>query len=262
MICSFRSCSACCATLLRQTMPLLAVNASSLPLSPPPSQPAPTADLHAGVGTIGLSLAATRAPRWVEFVEVNGQGLPPFRQSAARLRQRWRLGEAHCSYSMAGSSGEEEGPAGGGSSRPLGSRGSGSVDGASDGDECPADASRMAPPPALEYHVAAAGSDPARWCQGAEVVVLDPPRKGLEPELLHWLCSPAAANAGVRRLLYLSCGWPALKRDAAALLSSGRWRLRHAECFLFFPGSDHIETLTVWDVANGSGSSDWGLASD
>ena len=216
--------------------------------SPIPSPFRPSADLHAGVGTIGLSLAATRAPRWVEFVEINGQGLPPFQQSAARLRQRWRLGEAHCSCSMAGSSGEEEGPLGG--------------SGASGSDECPADASRMAPPPALEYNIAAAGSDPARWCQGADVVVLDPPRKGLEPELLHWLCSPAAGEAGVRRLLYLSCGWPALRRDAAALLGSGHWRLRHAECFLFFPGSDHIETLTVWDAAGSSGSSDWAFASD
>lgn len=209
----------------------------------------PFADLHAGVGTIGLSLAATRAPRWVEFVEINGQGLPLFQQSSARLRQRWRLGEAHCSCSMAGSSGEEEeGPV--------------NDSGASGSDECPADASRMAPPPALEYNVAAAGSDPARWCQGADVVVLDPPRKGLEPELLHWLCSPAAGEAGVRRLLYLSCGWPALKRDAAALLASGHWRLRHAECFLFFPGSDHIETLTVWDAAGCAGSAEWSLASD
>lgn len=233
--------------------------------SHPAYRPSPTADLHAGVGTIGLSLAATRAPRWVDFVEINGQGLPAFQLSAARLHQRWRLGEAHCSCSMAGNSSEEE-LLGGGSRRSGHSsgdgQGSGSGGEASGSEECPADASRMAPPPALEYHVAAAGSDPARWCQGAEVVVLDPPRKGLEPELLHWLCSPAAGDAGVSRLLYLSCGWPALKRDAAELLASGHWRLRHAECFLFFPGSDHIETLTVWDAAGTSGSADWALASD
>lgn len=150
-------------------------------------------DLHAGVGTIGLSLAATRQPRWVRFVEINGQGLPPFQRSAARLSS-------------------------------------------SDGDGA-----------ALEYHVAAAGSDPGRWCAGAKVVVLDPPRKGLEPELLAWLCSPAAPAAGVRRLLYLSCGFAALRRDAAAVLGSGRWRLAHAEGFLFFPGANHIETLAVFE---------------
>lgn len=168
-------------------------------------------DMHAGVGTIGLSLAATRGLRWVRFVEINGQGRPAFEHSAARLRQQ--LGAA----------------ANGGSD---GSTGSGSA----------------VEPLALEYHVAAAGSDPGRWCVGAEVVVCDPPRKGLEPELLAWLCSPAAAAAGVRRLVYLSCGWPALQHDCAALLGSGRWRLHSAEAFLFFPGADHIETLVVADL--------------
>lgn len=155
------------------------------------------ADLHAGVGTIGLSLAATCRPRWVRFVEINGHGLPPFRQSGARLRLRLlERGEA----------------------------------------------------PQLDYHVAAAGSDPGRWCHGAEVVVCDPPRKGLEAALLGWLCSPAAAAAGVRSLLYLSCGFPALQHDAAQLLGSGRWRLRHARGFAFFPGASHVETLAVFDV--------------
>ena len=173
-------------------------------------------DLHAGVGTIGLSLAATRAPHWVRCVEINGQGLRPFQQSAARLRQQWQAAAG-----------------GGGSSRSSSSS---------------TTTTSAEQPPGLEYHVAAAGSDPARWCAGAQVLVCDPPRKGLEPELLDWLCSPAAAAAGARRLLYLSCGWPALKRDCAALLASGRWRLRDAESHLFFPGTDHIETLAVFDA--------------
>lgn len=165
------------------------------------------ADLHAGVGTIGLSLAATRSPRWVRFVEINGQGLPPFERSAARLQRRL-----------------QEAPAAGGGGSVV----------------------------QLEYHVAAAGSDPARWCRGAEVAVLDPPRKGLEPALLGWLCGAGAVQAGVRRLLYLSCGFPALRRDCAALLASGRWRLAHAEAFLFFPGADHVETLCVFDAVQGA----------
>jgi hypothetical protein len=31
------------------------------------------------------------------------------------------------------------------------------------------------------------------------------------------------------------------------LLGSGRWRLAHAEAFLFFPGTDSLETLAVFD---------------
>ncbi len=180
------------------------------------------ADLHAGVGTIGLSLAATRSPRWVRFVEINGQGLPPFQRSAARL-QRQLQDAAAAQGAQAGRSS---------------SSGAGETSSSSGG--CLVE---------LEYHVAAAGSDPERWCDGAEVVVLDPPRKGLEPALLDWLCSAGASAAGVRRLVYLSCGFPALRRDCAALLASGHWRLAHAEAFLFFPGADHVETLCVFDAA-------------
>lgn len=184
-------------------------------------------DLHAGVGTIGLSLAAACSPRWVRCVEINGQGWLPFQRSAARLRQQWQAREAAAGSSSIG---------GGSSGAPSdSSSGEGSLPPRS--------------PPALEYIVAAAGADPGRWCAGAEVVVCDPPRKGLEPRLLDWLCSPAAAAIGVRRLLYLSCGYPALRRDSAALVASGRWRLAAAEAFLFFPGSDHIETLAVFDAA-------------
>lgn len=183
-------------------------------------------DLHAGVGTIGLSLAATCAPRWVRCVEINGQGRPPFQHSVAHLRQQWQAREA------AAPSGRSSDSSGSTADSSIGS-GEGSLQ----------------PPPALEYTVAAAGADPGRWCAGAEVVVCDPPRKGLEPQLLHWLCSPAAPAAGVRRLLYLSCGFPALQRDSAALVASGRWRLAAAEAFLFFPGSNHIETLAVFDAA-------------
>jgi hypothetical protein len=31
------------------------------------------------------------------------------------------------------------------------------------------------------------------------------------------------------------------------MLLSGRWKLQHAEGHVFFPGSDHIETLAVFD---------------
>ena len=40
-----------------------------------------------------------------------------------------------------------------------------------------------------------------------------------------------------------------LQRRLAALLASRRWTLRHAEAHVLFPGSDHVETLAVLDVA-------------
>lgn len=148
----------------------------------------------------------------MRFVEINPLAEGPFRHSAARL------------VATLGS--------GGGNSGGNSSSGGGSPD-----------------PTSLEYHVAAAGSDPGRWLAGAEVVVVDPPRKGLEEELLRFLCSPEALahHPGLHRVLYLSCGWPAFVRDASGLLGSGRWRLAHAEAFAFFPATNHIETLAVFD---------------
>ena len=99
--------------------------------------------------------------------------------------------------------------------------------------------------------------------------MVDPPRKGLEISLVSFLCSPLKfppqpqsrpgqpeipeiyepghSGRGLRRLVYLSCGYPALQRDLKLLLASGVWQLKHAEAFLFFPGSDAVEILCVLD---------------
>lgn len=50
----------------------------------------------------------------------------------------------------------------------------------------------------------------------------------------------------LRRVVYVSCGFDALKRDAMGLIAAG-WTLRHSEGFVLFPGSDHIETLAIFD---------------
>ena len=159
--------------------------------------------------------------------------------------------------------------------------------------------------------------------RGYELVIVDPPRKGLDEEvlqaLLHWdeeegeeergkhntasLSKNNASSSGKRvyfgedgvattisvpsvtdssdkkktnnrRLIYVSCGFPAFKRDAARLLgltdgsgggnvtaagatattgvyagsnSVRHWRLVHTEGHVLFPGSDHVETLAIFD---------------
>ncbi|KAK9814170.1 hypothetical protein WJX72_001591 [[Myrmecia] bisecta] len=109
------------------------------------------ADLHAGVGTIGLSLAATRQCSLVRFVEINPEGRTPFQESAKRL--------------------------------PAGVH--------------------------VEYHVTAAGERAQDWLSDIDVVVVDPPRKGLEAALLDALCASP-------------------------------------ESYLFFPGANHLETLAIF----------------
>ena len=81
--------------------------------------------------------------------------------------------------------------------------------------------------------------------------------------LLHGLClqgldAPVLASltnknsdsspltASVRRLIYVSCGFDALKHDALALANAG-WRMVHSEGHVLFPGSDHIETVAIFD---------------
>ncbi len=88
---------------------------------------------------------------------------------------------------------------------------------------------------------------------GADVALVDPPRKGLDPRLLSALAEPASARgpcSGLRMLVYVSCGFPALRRDADALLKAG-WRVRggQVEAHVLFPGSNHIETLAIFERA-------------
>jgi hypothetical protein len=47
-------------------------------------------------------------------------------------------------------------------------------------------------------------------------------------------------------LIYLSCGYEALERDTRALLACGAWEVASVEAFLFFPGTDSLETLVVF----------------
>lgn len=99
---------------------------------------------------------------------------------------------------------------------------------------------------------------------GADVIIVDPPRKGLEKEVLDELCKKVNPNQDyaesaslltaqdhranwvndAKYLIYVSCGFDALARDAERLLTSNAgWRLESATGYLLFPGSDHVETL-------------------
>lgn len=168
-------------------------------------------DLHAGVGTIGLTLAAMQHLKSLRAVEINPSAEQAFWKSWNKLKESREKGViSHIDWP-----------------------------------ELPRE---------VEYFVAAAGSDPERWLEEADVAIVDPPRKGLEPELLQYFCcstgdstDPTVLPKIPQRLIYLSCGWPAFERDCRVLLADGAWELKSAEAFLFFPGANHIETLAVFD---------------
>lgn len=93
--------------------------------------------------------------------------------------------------------------------------------------------------------ICSAAETPEDWLGAPwDLVIVDPPRKGLEGGLREALCRAE----GVETLMYLSCGFPALERDLEALHAGG-WRVAEASGFLFFPGTDHLETLVVMERA-------------
>jgi 23S rRNA (uracil1939-C5)-methyltransferase len=80
--------------------------------------------------------------------------------------------------------------------------------------------------------------------QKCELLIVDPPRKGLEEEVVDYLCKGECSS--IKLLVYVSCGFQAFQRDCGALLASGRWRVDFAEGHVLFPGSDAIETLAFF----------------
>lgn len=71
-----------------------------------------------------------------------------------------------------------------------------------------------------------------------EIVVCDPPRKGLDPRLVQ-----ALADSPIRKVIYLSCNPATLARDLKALGSA--YEISRLRIFDFFPHTPHIETLAV-----------------
>lgn len=72
--------------------------------------------------------------------------------------------------------------------------------------------------------------------RGPDVVIVDPPRKGLGPEV----CGALRA-APPERLVYLSCGIDSFEREARALGEA--MQLERVIAYGLFPFTDHVETL-------------------
>jgi len=73
----------------------------------------------------------------------------------------------------------------------------------------------------------------------AYVVVVDPPRSGLDPAVIQGFL-----ESGPPLLLYVSCLAESLARDLVDLLEAG-YTLEHLELFDFYPQTYHVELLAV-----------------
>jgi 23S rRNA (uracil1939-C5)-methyltransferase len=77
---------------------------------------------------------------------------------------------------------------------------------------------------------------------GRQVVIADPPRKGLDPELTQYL-----SEYPPERLLYISCGLDSFLNDTARLTSGGKLKLVSLTAFNLIPFTEHVETLARFE---------------
>ena len=79
---------------------------------------------------------------------------------------------------------------------------------------------------------------------GAQVVIADPPRKGLDPELTEYL-----GEYPPERFVYVSCGLESFLNDAARLTANGKLRLGALTAFNLLPFTGHVETVARFERA-------------
>ncbi len=84
--------------------------------------------------------------------------------------------------------------------------------------------------------------------EGAQVVIVDPPRRGLDASLAARLASDPPPL-----LIYVSCDLQSFHRDATQLASGGQLRLMALEAWSLFPNTEHVETLARFHRVSGAG---------
>jgi 23S rRNA (uracil1939-C5)-methyltransferase len=77
---------------------------------------------------------------------------------------------------------------------------------------------------------------------GADVVIVDPPRKGLDPELTAFLRAYPP-----ERVLYVSCSLESFIEDVSRLTSGRQLRLAALTAFNLLPFTEHVETVARFE---------------
>ena len=76
----------------------------------------------------------------------------------------------------------------------------------------------------------------------AQVVIANPPRKGLDPKLTDYL-----RDQPPERLIYVSCGLASFRDDTARLTAPGKLRLSALTAFNLLPYTEHVETVACFE---------------
>ncbi|WP_083260405.1 23S rRNA (uracil(1939)-C(5))-methyltransferase RlmD [Cyanobacterium sp. IPPAS B-1200] len=74
----------------------------------------------------------------------------------------------------------------------------------------------------------------------ADVVILDPPRKGCQPEVIESLGKMKPA-----KIVYISCHPATLARDLKLLCENGDYHIEKVKSADFFPQTTHVETAVI-----------------
>ncbi|KAL9683218.1 hypothetical protein QQ045_015037 [Rhodiola kirilowii] len=190
---------------------------------------ASVADLYAGAGAIGLSLAVSRKCRSVKCIEINKESKLSFEKTVARLTDSV---DSSISWHQADTSTEPL-------SWLVGS-----------------DVAIVDPP--------RKGLDPSLIDALRNISSLERKPKSLKSlaskeEKRPWVIRAREAAVKVEStspweeseslpetLIYISCGWQSFKEDCKSLLSGKAWHLHKAHGFNFFPGTQSIEVLAVF----------------
>ncbi len=82
----------------------------------------------------------------------------------------------------------------------------------------------------------------AQACPAFDAAIVDPPRSGMEKEVLDYFC-----KSDIPLILYLSCNPSTQSRDCAKLLAAG-YNIKKAYLLDFYPNTSHIESLVVFSL--------------
>jgi tRNA/tmRNA/rRNA uracil-C5-methylase (TrmA/RlmC/RlmD family) len=90
--------------------------------------------------------------------------------------------------------------------------------------------------------VAGAAGDSTSAMAGAQIVIADPPRKGLDAELVACL-----RDSPPERFIYVSCGLASFVENVGHLTAKGTLRLRSLCAFNLIPFTAHAETVACFE---------------
>ena len=90
----------------------------------------------------------------------------------------------------------------------------------------------------FEEDVARSWRNIAGWAKQSDLIILDPPRRGLKNQVSR------LAGLNIPLIIYISCSPPALARDLKGLVEAG-YRIEEIQPLDMFPQTFHLETIAV-----------------